>query len=271
MKAFLAALLISSLALSCPGSPLFFGQNVTSGSGFVDPSSIAGLVHWLRADDGIFSDNGVTPQTTDGGPIQQWNDKSASGANANQGSSAVQPVLAKAFVNGHNAISFSGTTWLNHTLNVGGNPCTVFVVIKGTGVWAAQESAYSASSASTNLATLIRARLTASANWGSYFGADTASTHSVLSSWNVICMRVASGTSVTAFTNGNNSDTLTAIGYYSGDANDRRSIGSETSNGVSFLTGWIAEICVYNTALSPTNRALVEGYFGTRYGITITP
>jgi hypothetical protein len=86
-----------------------------------DPSQISNLKLWLNASQGVTTD-GTTP-AVDGDTIQQWNDLSASAANATQTTPASKPTYKTNILNGNPVIRFSGSqsmltsSFLNSTFN----------------------------------------------------------------------------------------------------------------------------------------------------------
>jgi len=74
------------------------------------PSDISGLTLWFDASQGVTSD-GTTP-ATDGDTVQQWNDQSATGANATQATEGSRPTYKTGILNGKPEIWFAGS----HTL-----------------------------------------------------------------------------------------------------------------------------------------------------------
>ena len=82
----------------------FFG-----GSQFA-PSNIAGLQLWLDATTGLFdATSGGSAVTTDGSAVARWEDQSGSGYHVTQATLANRPVLKTGIRNSKNAIRFDGS------------------------------------------------------------------------------------------------------------------------------------------------------------------
>jgi hypothetical protein len=90
---------IEQLALAGPpGPPGAAGANGADGApgadgglpGF-DPTSIADLLEWFKADGSLFSDAGVTP-VANGDRVYQWNDESGNGFHYTQATLGARPI-----------------------------------------------------------------------------------------------------------------------------------------------------------------------------------
>lgn len=116
---FLSFICLSTSAQTGPG-----------GVGAADGSST--LEVWLRSDQGVFNDAGVS-LASDGQSVQQWNDQSGNGYNASQLNGGEQPAFQTGEINGMPVIRFDGS---NDSFNddhsgLGGiNARTIFVVYK---------------------------------------------------------------------------------------------------------------------------------------------
>jgi hypothetical protein len=88
------------------GNALLLSVDAAAGGGPFDPSQVAGLALWLRADVGVYKDAGTTP-ASDGDPVQQWNDQSGNSNTASQTTASSQPVYHTAVQNGKPAIQFN--------------------------------------------------------------------------------------------------------------------------------------------------------------------
>lgn len=80
-----------------------------------EPSDIAGLQLWLRADDGVFADSGIT-SATNGAPVIQWNDASGNARHAARVGSVGNLTYAANALNGLPAVTVTdrdGGDYLN--------------------------------------------------------------------------------------------------------------------------------------------------------------
>jgi hypothetical protein len=233
----------------------------SSGAAFVDPTSIGGLKLWLKAD---------ALALADGTAVSSWTDSSGLGNNATQGTGANQPIFKTSILNSLPIIRFDGTnSFLTHALSVSAD-CTIFLVMKRTGGPNTYQVPFVAIPPSTSYHPIVVAHGTAGTDlWGTNNGASTEVYGSAATTFKVFTMRLASNV-VSLFGNGATENAGTSlVGYYSGDATDRRFVGS-TSGAANRFGGDIAEIIVYDSALSTTNQQNVERYLGQRWGIVAT-
>lgn len=85
-----------------------------------DPSSIAGLVGWWKAD---------ALTLADGDPVSSWTDSSGNGFDATQATPANQPVFNTGQLNGLPAVNFNGSSdSLAAAITSTAQPFTVFAV-----------------------------------------------------------------------------------------------------------------------------------------------
>ncbi|HEX8998321.1 MAG TPA: hypothetical protein VGB07_00385, partial [Blastocatellia bacterium] len=69
------------------------GDFFTFASFYVTPGGVtAGLAHWVRADQNVFTDTGITPATA-GQQVQQWNDQSGHGLHVTANTAGQKPVF----------------------------------------------------------------------------------------------------------------------------------------------------------------------------------
>jgi PKD repeat protein len=76
-------------------------------------------------------------------------------------------------------------------------------------------------------------------------------------------------TSVTGFTNGNQTGSFTSASLVTPAANQMMNIGRRGNLNDYFLDGNVAEVIVYNYTLNTTERILVENYLGSKYNRAI--
>lgn len=219
-------------------------------SGF-SPASISGLKVWLKAD---------AINQTDGSAVSSWPDSSGNANNATQATGTNQPIFKTAILNGRPIVRFDGT---NDNLKTAAfasplSVSTIFVVAKMS--TADQIQYFYDGITTTNRNALLRYD---AANGGQLdqfagtevFGAFVKGSFVVLSS-------VFNGASSATYNNGasiisGNVGTQTLTGL---------SVGADRIN-VAFLNGDIAEILVYDSALSSTDRAKARTYLSQKYAI----
>lgn len=247
-------------------------------SAFVSPASLSGLQLWLDASDSSTlydATTGGSLVAADGG-VARWEDKSGNGRHATQATSANRPARKTAIQGGLDVLRFDGS---NDFLDGSSTPTTgdtrtVFIVSKSAttaggeiiqiGKWASNSTRaflcrqIFISPNTTIGGDLIAVNLRVNdvqltlTNFHLSTWSQVASTRAV-SYWHDQQSQTVTGT-VQAFAS-------TAAGYVIGKAN---------SGGTDF--GFhqcdIAEIIIYDSALSDADRELVENYLLAKWGIT---
>lgn len=259
MVALCALVLLSSL-IPHPSSLLHaFPSALWSFASF--PSDISGNVLWLKAD---------SLTLNDGDSVTTWVDSSGNGNDATQ-TGALRPTYKTGIIGGKPVVRFdgasqgmnvpSGSTELNITGDL-----TMFVVLKSSSAASQAVAVFGDSSAGTTGFML-------------YLGNQFAGKASFLSSGNVTWLTqssavnngsghmvsvVLSGTALTFYKDGSadGSGTSAAPVVYTGT----RGIGF-SDTGASPFNGDIAELIVFNAALSSGDRARVEAYLRGKYGL----
>lgn len=222
-------------------------------------------VLWLSADVGTYTDTSRTTPTINAGDlVRGWTDRSGTGNHATQPQSPATTHIATYqtnVINGKPVVRFDGDDALTHGWNNGTNPCTVFVVGNRNGGAASYQSFIISTSG------LFLARSIASANWGAYFNVDLASSYSVNGAFKICTTVVRAYNDIDLVTNGTKENKTSGTGWYS---STERVVGATAvGSGAQGVTGDIAEIIVYGSALSDTNRAKVETYLSTKYNLPL--
>jgi hypothetical protein len=222
-----------------------FGAQVFS------PASIAGLSLWLRAD--------LISGVSDGGPVASWNDLSGNARNATQGTGSKQPLLIYNQINGKKIVRFDAVDDALVLPALVTTSASVFVVTKAT---PGSSAAYSPFIITESLRICVK--LGSGTDWGTFVGADLSAGETLVFATPALVEMTSTPGATFLYRDG--VQKATTSGASTGAATG--SIGDET--GVSrFLSGDIAEIVVYNSVLSASDRLLVEKYLGQSYGITI--
>ncbi|MBP6025642.1 hypothetical protein [Ferruginibacter sp.] len=248
---------------------------------------------WLKADAGVFTDAGVTA-ATNGQTVQQWNDQSCSGFNAAQPDASKRPTWQQSAFNGKPALWFDGTNgnyWLENTVNTPvattGSARTYFVVAKAA--CSATGTYYPGGHLFTNRRTACASTLEFVQNGGSgiFHGGNLCSNHPQATSVNfadgqnrpfVGSWRTnGTGTNLDFWFNGAAATTANAnfiddngsAGYCIGDRRDAFQFDEPT--GRYDWQGHIAEIIVYDRALTDGERQSVETYLQNKYVVTGLP
>ena len=251
-----------------------------------NPASIAGLLLWLRADAGIYTDEAATTQAIgDGDAIGAWRDQSGNERLFVQGTAANQPILKRASINGWPVIRADGTS---EYMRLAAAPLdtasgTVFAVFRltaalqngqvllgsadeGSGVrrWSVRSLN---TSAVPNISVGQRENDTADEVRGST--AIVAGT-AYIGRW------ASTGTAYVLAVNGSEDSKVVITGADNGDwtgdvtAKDSVTIFAQQINVTSeYMKGDIAELLVYEPALGSADVDAVETYLAGKYGITL--
>lgn len=230
------------------------------------PTSIPGCMIWLNADD---------MSQADGTALSQWDDKSGQSNHAVQATGSKQPLLKIAVVNGHNSVRFDGSDD-NMTMTVAApsQPNTMFVVgvLNDTPLNQVANAAFVCFASSTGKPVIcVRRTATSWGFWGPAAGGlDRVTQEDLVSGvWNILEIVSASSSSTILYRNGvARSGTFTVNPDGGGVTN--QAIGEEIGfSPTRNLKGDIAEIIVYNSALSAADRGTVEIYLANKYNIPL--
>lgn len=242
-------------------------QTVGGGGGGVDsPDDVAGLWGWWK---------GADLTGADGAAVSQWSDVSGNSRHFVQATGANQPVKKTAIVNGHDVLRFDGSNdFMLYTGTVAGeaNPSdlTIFVVGKTTD----QASSHTPLASRDGGANGWLMRYSTSGGLFGHLGATPNVTNTFTSTnWNIFQV-VRTALSCRVGVNGT-MGSATAISAYPG-ASTALALGGEDSSGPNtvapnsnFMFGDIAEVIIYSTAVSDSDRDALETYLGNKYSISV--
>ena len=243
----------SSVALFCL---LLFSYTFTCyGQVSIKPNNISGLQLWLRADS-------LSTVQTSGQNVTQWNDCSGNSFNVSQGNSGMQPTLQNNVLNGRPVIRFDGNT----EYLTGGN-----ILNMRTKSW----DIYVIASSNNNDGALVTKSDNASNNiyylgyfggslyWGFY--ANNITTH--LSAGKYFIYNAKTSRSILENELFINNDSLSSSSITNTDYNCPTcnfDVGYADAT-FDHFNGDIAEIIIYDTILSPTQKIQLEYYFRYKY------
>ncbi len=221
-----------------------------------------GLSLWLRADAGV---------VIDGAAASGWMDQSGKANDASQTTVSKQPVLLDAAVNGQPTLKFDGT---NDSLDIQENSdlkperVTVFVVGRHTDGGTAYRTYVRAGGALSKGYALMKrnAASTAGFNINTYTSTYAAGTLPV-NTYGVMTGRY-NGENIDFFVNGLPTASYASTATISYAASPVYIGSTATGN---YLQGEIAEVLIFNRALSDAERKGVESYLYARYGIGTAP
>ena len=255
------------------------------------PTEITGLQLWLDASDSatLFdATSGGSAVAADGG-VARWEDKSGNSRHATQGTSANRPARKTAIQGGMDVLRFDGSNDVLTSSDFldlsSGQAVTVLAVCKRSALGAYHaivskfdRTASGAENANTEDGWSFR--FTDSNKVDAAFFKDAAATTRIsnstvsASAFAVFAMKATAGSLTTTTALYRNGETLATSSSGSVETMDDTSyamqIGAEAYLGqyLSFFNGDIAEIIIYNSALSDTDRAAVESYLLAKWAIS---
>ncbi|MDI1247256.1 MAG: hypothetical protein PSV13_00090, partial [Lacunisphaera sp.] len=234
------------------------------------PTVASGLRAWYRPDFGI---------TKDGtGGVSQWKDASGHGFHLTQTDPLKQPFWAGNALNGQPLIDFAGGERLKSAAidlldsPAAGQDLTVLILFQPSATQLAgavvldhdaqteQGFAFQQDGSATDKF-MLRWRNQAQTSWqgeGSPSIYATGQPH--------LITFIKSGTTQTAYVNGETAGSTT-VEQNMHKAVAAFAVGGSAANAADYFGGRIAEVMIFNRALSPAERSSVEFEFGTRYGL----
>lgn len=232
----------------------------------VQPDSVAGLTLWFKAD--------AITGLSDGAAVSTWTDSSANVNSATQASGSLQPLYKTNILNGNPVVRFDGS---NDTLATGSNTgltgnqaMTAFAVFKSTATSGDYPAIFSQNPGTTDLGVSLtlngnrpgldfwvdRWRVTTALNNTSFYIISAVKVAGVISPNTSIYNNetLAAG----AVEGSNNTPNIT---------NNVMKLGTLDGTGGRFFAGDVAEIIIYNVALSATDQQNIENYLSIKYAI----
>jgi hypothetical protein len=231
-----------------------------------NPSRISGLQLWLDATKGLFdATSGGSPVTTDGATVARWEDQSGSGYHVTQSTSANRPVLKTGIRNSKNAIRFDGSNDILVSANIPDNnllTLTAFVVANPIGLGGSNFGRmFERGNNIVNFFMFQGNGISMIAGGGQVSGGSAP-----IGSFYLFGARLSGvGNSTTTL---RINKTLVATGNTSSvpsTANTTYQIGNRTDLARTF-NGDIAELIIYNQALTTEQINNVEGYLAAKWG-----
>jgi hypothetical protein len=232
------------------------------------PATIAGLQAWYDASDAstLYDATSGGSLVAAGGAVARWQDKSGNGRHATQATSGSRPIRKSNQRNGLDALLFDGTNDMMsfNPISIPASHSVYQVYERQSGV---QSFGIAGSPVSNRYAALWFSDgvLYQLGNNGGDFtthGAASSATGYFL----VSTIRVAT-TSISLRRNAVNVATVTTGAGVTDPASGEWALIGDRTDG-NFHSGNLCEIIVYDSALSDTNRGLVESYLMQKWAIT---
>ncbi|NDC25154.1 MAG: hypothetical protein EB078_11975, partial [Proteobacteria bacterium] len=246
---------------------------------FVNPTSIAGLQLWLDASDAstLYSATSGGSLVAADGAVARWEDKSGNGRHATQETSGNRPQRKSSIQNSKDILRFDGSNDLLRTsanFPVTGNiETTVFVVYKKTNNAKGHIFGWGDSGVSLGAFGFYDDGFwTAVAYAGGKAFFTSGPTNNT---WFVSMFRKSAG-AINSTTEARRNSVSVATSNHSTDTPNVQvglfSVGRWANYDLSgtdgaVFQGDLAEIIIYNSALSDSDRSAVEGYLMSKWGI----
>lgn len=260
-----AIALASALCAAMVQRPANLGS---AGAGSFSPSDISGLKLWLKADALALSD---------GDKVGTWTDSSSAANNATA-SGTDRPTYKTGIVNSKPSVRFTSANSehmaTGSNVGISGNfAATVFVVTKPTSSSVAMCPVGMGNTGVDKRFSLVGAGVNSGKYSVSYGSGDwwNDTTTVDTAAFHTICIKKSAGaenTTTTIYKDGtagsNNGSSDTATPNLTDAPVALGTLGADIVN--SNYDGDIAEVIIYDTALSDGNRNSVEGYLRTKYG-----
>lgn len=243
------------------------------------PSS--GMVLWLKADTGVYTDAINTPATNNT-LVYRWQDQSGNGNDFIQTNSSFQPVFKTNVICATPALNFevARRTFLQSTMRMSGAK-TIFIVFRLPNFTNASNDLLSIKSSTNQFTEIVGTDFSgyrpvtfisdlASSPTGSVFQSSVGINVSFSSFGNIICVQHNGSGNTVAANYSADYDNLTpsviASGMLGRYTADETTIGGRApAQGINYLNGDIAEILVYNRVLSSAETTVVMNYLSVKY------
>ena len=256
-------------------SPAVFGQA---------PGNVAtGLRWWLKANTGVFIDNGATAAANTQN-VQQWNDQSTVANHARQTTAANKPVYRTNILNGNPVLRFSTDQFLDGLAAPGIGATEsfyIFLVFKqnswvdggtndGSGTFIIDRPTATNNLTSFKMVATNKYFYQRRDDAGNFLGGATSATSANTTSFVVIDYFRNFPTQEEGIYLDGVIDVLNTGAPNTNMAGPVIRIGRHATTTNGGIDGDIAEMIVYDVALTNSNRRRVETYLAIKYGITLS-
>lgn len=249
------------------------------------PGNVTGSLRWwLKGNAGVYTDNGTT-SATDGQAVQQWNDQSSIANHARQTDNARKPTYRTGIINGNPVLRFSTVHFIDGLALPGIGPTEsfyIFLVFKqnswvnggndANGTFIIDRPTPTPNLATFKMVSTNKYFYQRREDGGGNLGGPTSVT-SANNTFFVIADYFRNYTPREEGIHLNGALNVLNTGAPGGNITGPIiRIGNHASNvNTGGLNGDFAEMIVYNTVLSATDRRKVESYLAIKYGVTLDP
>lgn len=229
------------------------------------PESVSGLAVWLKADAGLYQERtgagATTPAVADGDPVGTWRDQSSTAGQWVNGADSRRPTLKLAIKNDLPILRFDAADdELTRTQALTG-PITICSVLRTSALGQNNSGSIFGAGGSTNAIQFLQDGFASGLAKMTAGGTTLNLTEPVLNTFEVRTW-VFDGASSAGYTNG----TLDVVGTTGTLSWSNLIIGADGS-GFRHWAGDLGELLIYTGALGSEDRAAVESYLNTRWGV----
>ncbi len=235
------------------------------------PLTVDGLQLWLKADAGTFQDSDKTVEAiNDGDVVGNWEDQSGNGNDATQSTTPNKPLLKLEIVNEKSVVRYDGindklSSALDLALSTNDN-LSIFFVTRP--VLDASVKVILGNQSDDGNRPGMRVSYDSSERIEFFTDDSGGGSTSVITGVEidfVVGLALLDNGSQEIYINGSLEDSDTQLDLSGHSTN--LFIGINRLAGGAELDGDIAEVLIYNSALSASNRSLIENYLNERYAI----
>ncbi len=255
-------------------NPIIIGN---TGPGGVGNQNVNKL--WLMANNGSFSDNGVTAAVNNA-TVQQWNDQSGNGNNAIQNTAGNRPIFRTGQDNGLPALQFTGDLFIDvPALGIAGTSSAAYLIAFRDTQAALGGFNDGSGDFILDRTTATNALMSLKPVTGSFYGfqkrddgggglGGVASTTPINTNTKWIEMAHQKGISYSLFYNGSQESTTGDGDGNLTPPNVRIGRHATTTNGG--LRGFIHEFMIYSSVVNNAQRVLINNYISAKYNVTLS-
>jgi hypothetical protein len=248
----------------------FIAGSYTTSQNVVTIGSASGVLNafmtcWLRSDAFV---------TYSGSNVSFWADQSGQAYNASQSNSSNQPSLVVNSINGLPAINFNGTSSFMQFptgFNNFAQGLSIFLVVKPTAATALSQIINLGTGSSNDYNFGIEINSSSEAEFFVYTSAGSGMTSvsygSTIGTSAQLIEVIQTGTNATILTNGANPVTNASMNSIPEPTGRTANYLGQASGGGNYFNGEIAEVIIYNTALSTVQRQAVESYLISKFNL----